>query len=1687
MRKQVILLVTTFVFAMALCGAVAAEDKDIEGDYGVLSFNQSSLGQTNSSNQYPDSNCDTNNSNIQTNNQTNSQNGLVDPQILIIHSSTSSKMTNDAAHNIMNLINPTQLGYNPNNKSTWLTRFDIRSTSQIGEMSPDALKSLIESADIIICEWLFEPGLSNFKNVITANPNILKNKPNKIFLVLESEKELTKLSQINGQMLFDGVPDDLIGSTSTANTILYDLKNANIQRLNNYRTTYPQISKWIDAGLYYANKGTINYEYQYKWALKDFTEANGGTWPSQWNPSPYTVLPKEMLYRNGVIYTSLADYLAQYPINPSKATVGIVDMDSPLLAGNMDHFETLINKLVAQGLNIIPVVGAYSGTSGTQPLNIYSAMVKFFVYNPANPNSIVTTSEYEANPQNYKYRIDSLVSFYTFSLGSGFIDQTNALLENMNVPVFRAMTSTKRTEGEWLVSDDGLIWSDTYYQIAVPETQGIVEPIFVATTENTFDPVTGANLTSYKAIPDRMDKLAARIKNWTDLKYMDNSNKKIALIYYNYPPGKQNIGASYLNVPESIIQILNQLKQEGYTVTDIPQTSDELVSLMIERGINVANWAPGELQKLADNPNTILWDAEEYEAWFNSLNPVAQKQVTEGPVGYIEEITKIAVEYGQTDETAKDAAIKTIDKWTQEMISLANTYPEKSQQAVSLINEMGNALKEVINGNNSAWNNFFTAKNAFLALAIPGLTGWGQAPGNIMTVTKNGKKYIVIPGLKFGNVFIGPEPQRGWEADASKFYHSTIVPPHHQYLAWYAWINQELNADAQVHLGRHASYEWLPNKQVALASFDYSDIMIADTPSVYIYIIDGVGEGMQSKRRGLAVIIDHLTPPLKTTTLYGGFIELKGLLDDYEKTPAGNPMKEEYMAQIKQKIKEMHLETDLGISDVNNITDEEIEKAHEYLLDLQQTLMPYGLHTFGTRWTDNEIALLATSMVSADGGISNPSLQRLLAGEKGWDFDNLTLDQAEQLNNQAQNWILQLFTGAKTASELTYNLQIQAKLIEALGFAMKIDESFNSEVNALIDALNGGYITPSTGNDPIRNTESIPTGKNFYSLSENQIPTKTAWNLGKKLADMALAQLDVIPEKIAAVVWCVETARDDGTMASFVLRMLGIEPTWTSSGNVDKMKATPLDTLLADLNTVRAANGLPALTQRPRIDVVVTTSGLFRDLFPRLLINMDRSNRVALAASYNTIVAQHPKLQSTLDYVLQTLVDAKYTNYKGSEPIEQNYIAKHWIESTNKYIAQGILPNDAGELAITRIFAPPVGDYGAGVNKAVEQSWTWENREEVADVYINRMSHAYSERNWGVSNPDLFKDLLKGIDTAYHSRSTNLYGVLDNDDYYDYYGGLSMAIEKMNNGNAPNLNVVYYANPSNPKVMSLQSFMTQEMRSRYYNPEWIGGMMKEGYSGARYISNKFVSYLWGWQVTSPDTVENWMWDEVVNTYIKDQHNIGVDEWLSNGNNAYAMISITGTLLTAANKGYWSTDEATLKLVANKWAKLIAENGVACCDCSCGNIAMMKWATQYINPDILAQFKSQIYAATRNEGFAPTNPNQPTQPGQPNQPGQPEQPGQPSQPGQPGQTGQPEQPDQSESNAGTTPGEQQVSAATTPGEEGDQGQSHEINPVDQQNSSEQTGMPIAAIVGVVLIVGLIGVGYFRTSIMGFLRR
>jgi cobaltochelatase CobN len=443
-----------------------------------------------------------------------------------------------------------------------------------------------------------------------------------------------------------------------------------------------------------------------------------------------------------------------------------------------------------------------------------------------------------------------------------------------------------------------------------------------------------------------------------------------------------------------------------------------------------------------------------------------------------------------------------------------------------------------------------------------------------------------------------------------------------------------------------------------------------------------------------------------------------------------------------------------------------------------------------------------------------------------------------------------------------------------------------------------------------------------------------------------------------------------------------------------------------------------------------------------------------------------------------------------SESLDDNYVAKHWVEDCIYYLSQGYNATTAGEYAITRIFAPPNGDYGAGISKLVSMSWTWNDTSELADFYLGRMGNMYSKNYWGDTNPLVFLRALSNSDTIVTSRNTNQYGVLDNDDFFDYWGGLSMTVEQIS-GKTPNMNVLMYANKDKAYIASLEEVMYQEIASRYDNPEWIKGMMAEGYSGARYMSNKFVTNLYGWQVTRPSAVSDALWNRVYNTYYNDKYNIGVSDWLKSGNNAYSLISMSGTMLTAIQEGYWNADEGTIRNIANTWAQATVQNGVACCDCSCGNIAMMQWAVQYVNPDILAQLLPKLYQATQNPVFA--NNTQSTVPPEDQNNNQNPNEASTNNPVEGSTssatiatnsssttnqaTAQNGDNAQGEAFSNVGAGSESVQAGSSSVEGADVKKSVEINPITSQSASE-IGLSIIAVIGILCLIGVIALGYFR---------
>ncbi len=720
---------------------------------------------------------------------------------------------------------------------------------------------------------------------------------------------------------------------------------------------------------------------------------------------------------------------------------------------------------------------------------------------------------------------------------------------------------------------------------------------------------------------------------------------------------------------------------------------------------------------------------------------------------------------------------------------------------------------------------------------------WGT-PDNLNIMRK--RNYIILPAVKLGNVVIAPQPARGVAGDAWKMYHSKDVYPHHQYIAFYLWLKKVFKADAVIHLGTHGTLEWLPGKEIGISWSDSPSVLMQDIPNIYPYVVDDVGEGIQAKRRGYAVIIDHLTPPVVKAGLYKDYATLSALISEF-KSANSKKIAENKLLRIGKLVRKLKLDEELGIKKVNAKNIEDIE---HYLITLKEDLTPYGLHTFG---------------------VSPPT------------------DIAKQM----------------------------AKVIGGENAFSAILKSGPSEVEHLLKALNGKYIPSKTGNDPVRNPNAIPTGYNFYAFDPDRIPSPSAWIQGKKLVDEMiknyLEKHKTYPRKVSVILWATETIRNEGINEAQILYLIGMKPIWDDRGKVKGV---------IPINKKELG--------RPRIDVMVHASGLYRDMFGDKLKFIDEAiKRAALIKEVDNFIAQNAK------------------------------------DIERFLMASGIDSKRAKKLAVVRVFSEKPGDYGTGVSLMTANTGFWRNPQQVASVFINRTSFAYGKDLWGVRLKDLYRFNLSDVDIAVHSISSNLYRALDNDDVFQYLGGVTLAVKALR-GSFPETLV---ANSRGKRVWveDIARALSQEMITRYFNPKWIKGMMKEGYAGAREMA-KFVEYLWGWQVTTPFAVKKYQWLRAYKIYVKDDYKLGLKRFFKK-NNPWAYQAITGWMLEAIRKGYWKADRKIKIDLARSYLMSVVENGVACCEHTCNNPYLNQFVVKVlsipgiISFDKLEAFKKKIREAT----------------------------------------------------------------------------------------------------------------------------
>lgn len=461
--------------------------------------------------------------------------------------------------------------------------------------------------------------------------------------------------------------------------------------------------------------------------------------------------------------------------------------------------------------------------------------------------------------------------------------------------------------------------------------------------------------------------------------------------------------------------------------------------------------------------------------------------------------------------------------------------------------------------------------------------------------------------------------------------------------------------------------------------------------------------------------------------------------------------------------------------------------------------------------------------------------------------------------------------------------------VMAADMERRIVESAPRELDSLVRALDGGHVPVGGGGEPIRNPDAYPTGKNFYGIDPAKIPKPAAWELGVDLADTMLAahvaEHGRYPEKVSFVIWGDETMRHEGILESQIFHLLGTRPVWDVRGNVVGVDVIPASQL-----------------DRPRVDIVIASAA--EGMFNNVTRLMDEA-------------VQRVKL---LDEA-------------------ENFVRRHYLATKAALIDLGYSEEDADRRAGVRIFDEAPGIFNLNTSGIVAASGTWDSDQGMADEYLSKMGHGYGNGFWGEPMVDVFRLALSGTEKVVHSSSTMLYGALDNDDFFMYMGGLATAVRSID-GETPELVVTNTRDPGHPEMTSIDKFLGTEFRSRYVNPTWIEGMQREGYAGAGEM-RAFVEYLWGWDATVPESVDDAMWQESFEVYVEDKHDLDLKAFFD-ASSPFAYQDLTARMVETIRKEYWDADDETTARLLSEYVESVATHGVGCAGHTCGNPRLLQY-------------------------------------------------------------------------------------------------------------------------------------------------
>ena len=1116
-------------------------------------------------------------------------------------------------------------------------------------------------------------------------------------------------------------------------------------------------------------------------------------------------------------------------------------------------------------------------------------------------------------------------------LGDYFVE----FLKQKNIPLFSPLNINRLTT-EWESDKQGMNGGFMSQSIVTPEIDGAIRPYVVFGQR-----INKEGLQEVYGIPDRMESFVESVLGYVNLKNKKNSSKRIAIFYFK-GPGQNALTASGMEVVPSLYNLLVRLKNEGYNVGKLPANPQELAKMIQAQGAVFGTYAEGAYTKFLQSGHPALVTAQQFAGW--TQKALSKKMIKEMnqlygsfPGKYMAtDDGKLAVarlQFGNVVLLPQVMAGVGGDSF--KIVHGTDQAPPYTYVASYLWARYGFSADALIHFGTHGSMEYTPRKQVAL-----GSNDWsdrliGVVPHFYIYTIGNVGEAMIAKRRTYAQTqsyltppFKESELRQTYKqlSDAIQSYEKKATVEQSlkvKALTVKMGIARELGLDAKQmnkpysadEIARVENYaEELANEKITGklytlgVPYDNDDIRT----SVYAMATDPIAYGMLAvdklKGRAQEGVEKHkqlfarlyLSKARNTVTQLLGSASVS---DEYICRYVGITPAE---LQMARKVEAMQAAPDpiqmmMQMADQIGGAKETKPKKVDH-----RTVSELRAAKVSRKKKVPQMSREAFEKMEQTGRFPDKMMEAIKKGQKWYQEDLKRAKMAKtgkgkssqtgrsskdkgMMMSKAPKYTRQQIRLAQAITTVEHALQNVGKYSEALR------QSPLNEMSSLMNALNGGFTAPSPGGDLIVNPNTLPTGRNLFSINVENTPSEDAWEKAKELCDNTIKMYcerhkGEYPRKVSYTLWSSEFIETEGATIAQILYMLGVEPVRDAFGRVTDLRLIPSKQL-----------------GRPRIDVVVQTSGQLRDLAASRLFLINKAIEMA-------------------------------ANAKGDK--YDNLVKAGVTESERVLVEKGMSPKEAREVSMYRVFGGVNGNYGTGIQEMVTAGDRWDKESQIAEVYMNNMGAFYGdEKNWETVRKAAFEAALTRTDVVVQPRQSNTWGALSLDHVYEFMGGMNLAVRNVT-GKDPDAYLADYRNHSNMRMQEVKEAIGIEGRTTIFNPAYIKEKMKGGASSASTFA-EIVTNTYGWNVMKPKAIDKEMWDEIYNVYVKDKYHLGTKEFFDKQNPA-ALMEMTAVMMESARKGMWKATPQQLKDIAKLHTETVNKYKPSCSGFVCNNAKLRNY-------------------------------------------------------------------------------------------------------------------------------------------------